>query len=56
MIDATFKHKVKGTNEYDAVIQARTAELHFDLDAKARPCFSRSTPKSSTSPAMPMSF
>ena len=34
MIDATFKHKVKGANEYDAVIQARTAELHFDLTAK----------------------
>ena len=34
MIDATFKHKVKGSNEYDAVIQARRAELHFDVDAK----------------------
>ena len=34
MIDATFKHKVKGTNEYDAVIQAREAELHFDLKTK----------------------
>ena len=34
MIDATFKHKVKGSNEYDAVIQAQEAELHFDLDAK----------------------
>jgi lipopolysaccharide export system permease protein len=34
MIDATFKHKVKGSNEYDAVIQARRAELHFDLKAK----------------------
>jgi len=34
MIDATFKHKVKGGNEYDAVIQARRAELHFDLKAK----------------------
>jgi lipopolysaccharide export system permease protein len=34
MIDATFKHKVKGSGEYDAVIQARRAELHFDLKAK----------------------
>ena len=34
MIDATFKHKVKGSNEYDAIIQARTAELHFDLNEK----------------------
>jgi lipopolysaccharide export system permease protein len=34
MIDATFKHKVKGSNEYDAVIQARMAELHFDLKAQ----------------------
>jgi len=34
MIDATFKHKVKGTNEYDAVIQAKEAELHFDLKTK----------------------
>jgi len=34
MIDATFKHKVKGGNEYDAVIQARSAWLHFDLKAK----------------------
>jgi lipopolysaccharide export system permease protein len=34
MIDATFKHKVKGSNEYDAVIQARRAELHFDLKAQ----------------------
>jgi lipopolysaccharide export system permease protein len=33
MIDATFKHKVKGSNEYDAVIQAKEAELHFDLKA-----------------------
>ena len=31
MIDPTFKHKVKGSNEYDAIIQARTAELHFHL-------------------------
>jgi lipopolysaccharide export system permease protein len=34
MIDATFKHKIKGSNEYDAVIQAREATLHFDLEAK----------------------
>jgi lipopolysaccharide export system permease protein len=34
MIDATFKHKVKGSNEYDAVIQAQEAELHFDLKTK----------------------
>jgi lipopolysaccharide export system permease protein len=34
MIHATFKHKVKGSNEYDAVIQAREAELHFDLKAQ----------------------
>jgi lipopolysaccharide export system permease protein len=34
MIDATFKHKLKGGNEYDAVIQAQRAELHFDLKAK----------------------
>jgi lipopolysaccharide export system permease protein len=37
MIDPTFKHKVnggKGSNEYDAIIQARTAELHFFLKEK----------------------
>ena len=34
MIDATFKHKIKGTNDYDAIIQARTATLHFFLDEK----------------------
>jgi lipopolysaccharide export system permease protein len=34
MLDATFKHKVKGGNEFDAVVQARTATLHFDVDAK----------------------
>jgi lipopolysaccharide export system permease protein len=34
MKDATFKHKIKGTNEFDAVIQAREAELHFDLKTK----------------------
>ncbi len=32
MIDPTFKHKVKGSNEYDAIIQARTAVLHFHLN------------------------
>jgi lipopolysaccharide export system permease protein len=34
MIDATFMHKVagiKGGDEYDAIIQARTAELHFSI-------------------------
>jgi lipopolysaccharide export system permease protein len=32
MIDPTFKHKVKGSsNEYDAIIQASSAELHFFL-------------------------
>jgi lipopolysaccharide export system permease protein len=34
MIDATFKHKVKGSNDYDAVIQAKIATLHFDLESK----------------------
>jgi lipopolysaccharide export system permease protein len=34
MIDATFKHKIKGTNDFDAVIQARTAVLHFYPDEK----------------------
>jgi lipopolysaccharide export system permease protein len=33
MIDATFMHKIKGTNDYDAVIQASEATLHFDLKA-----------------------
>ena len=44
MIDPTFKHKVagaKGSNEYDAIIQARTAELHFDLKEKLVRDFSR---------------
>ncbi len=31
MIDPTFKHKVKGTGEYDAIIQARAAEMHFHM-------------------------
>ncbi len=34
MIDPTFKHKVKGGDDYDLVIRAKEAELHFDLDAK----------------------
>jgi lipopolysaccharide export system permease protein len=34
MIDATFLHKIKGEQEYDGVIQAKAAELHFDLPAK----------------------
>ena len=44
MIDATFKHKVnggKGSNEYDAIIQARTAELHFFSEGKAGADLSR---------------
>ena len=31
MIDPTFKHKLKGSDDYDAIIQARAAELHFHL-------------------------
>jgi lipopolysaccharide export system permease protein len=34
LLDATFKHKIKGTNEFDAVVQAKRATLHFDVDAK----------------------
>ena len=36
LIDATFKHRIiKGNvNEYDAVIQAKRAVLHFNWDAK----------------------
>jgi lipopolysaccharide export system permease protein len=34
MIEPTFKHKIKGGREYDAVIQARAAWLHFDLNEK----------------------
>jgi lipopolysaccharide export system permease protein len=34
MIDATFLHKSKDANEYDAVIQARRATLRFDLPAR----------------------
>jgi len=37
MIEPTFKHKVKGRmgeNDYDAVIQARRAVMHFDLPGK----------------------
>jgi lipopolysaccharide export system permease protein len=34
MIDAAFLHKAnKEGNDYDAVIEAKQAELHFDLDA-----------------------
>ena len=35
MIDATFKHRVKGSvNKYDAVIQAERAVLRLDRDRK----------------------
>jgi lipopolysaccharide export system permease protein len=34
MIDPTFKHKVKGQDDYDMVIQAKRAELHIDLKTK----------------------
>ena len=34
MIDPTFKHKVKGQDDFDLVIQAKKAVLHFDLHAK----------------------
>jgi lipopolysaccharide export system permease protein len=34
MIDATFKHKVKGQDDFDMVIQAKRAVLHIDLKAK----------------------
>ena len=34
MIDATFKHRVKGQDDFDLVIQAKKAVLHFDLNAK----------------------
>jgi lipopolysaccharide export system permease protein len=35
MYDATFKHKIKGSNnDFDAVIQAKTAVLHFYPDEK----------------------
>ena len=34
MIDAAFFHKAKEGNEYDLVIEAKQAELHFDLNAK----------------------
>jgi lipopolysaccharide export system permease protein len=34
MIDATFKHRVNGTEDFDLVIQAKTAVLHIDLKAK----------------------
>jgi lipopolysaccharide export system permease protein len=34
MIDPLFLHKVKGENDHDVVIQAKSAVLHFDLPAK----------------------
>jgi lipopolysaccharide export system permease protein len=34
MIDATFKHRVSGKEDFDLVIQAKTAELHIDLNTK----------------------
>ncbi len=34
MIDATFKHRVKGKDDFDLVIQAKTAVLHIDLKEK----------------------
>jgi lipopolysaccharide export system permease protein len=34
MIDATFKRKVQGQDDYDLGIQAKFAVLHFDLKAK----------------------
>ncbi len=34
MIDATFKHRVKGQDDFDLVIQAKKAVLHIDLNAK----------------------
>ena len=41
MIDPTFKHKVKGSSEYDAIIQARAAELHFHMKRESGACVSR---------------
>jgi lipopolysaccharide export system permease protein len=34
MIDATFKHRVSGKEDFDLVIQAKQAELHIDLNNK----------------------
>ncbi len=34
MKDATFKHRVSGTDDFDLVIQAKRAVMHIDLDAK----------------------
>ncbi len=34
MIDPTFKHKIKGQDDFDLVIRAKKAVLHFDLPAK----------------------
>jgi RNA polymerase sigma factor (sigma-70 family) len=34
LIDATFKHRAKGKDDFDLVIQARRAVVHFDLRAR----------------------
>jgi lipopolysaccharide export system permease protein len=34
MIDATFKHRVKGQDDFDLVIQSKRSVLHIDLDKK----------------------
>jgi lipopolysaccharide export system permease protein len=34
MIDATFKHRVKGQDDFDLVIQAKRSVLHIDLNEK----------------------
>jgi lipopolysaccharide export system permease protein len=34
MIDATFKHRSKGQDDFDLVIQSKTAVLHIDLPAR----------------------
>jgi lipopolysaccharide export system permease protein len=34
LINATFKHKAKTPGKFDAIIQAKKAELHFDLKDK----------------------
>ena len=39
MIDATFKHKIKGTNDYDAIIQAQDGHAPFLPRREARPHF-----------------
>ena len=55
MIDATFKHKVKGSNDYDAVIQAREADAPFRRRTRSSSAFFSSDSEIQTSPAMPMS-